>query len=136
MINARIQRLSTVQACWVLRSIHALFFDAVTREWTRQQLLMNRMTLADVGLQDPTPEEIHDGMVRDRESTRVAQTTVSFWLAKIPSLHTAQRKIFDCVTQAAVGLSEPRGLFYLDAVAGCGKTHVCQCISAKLRSSG
>lgn len=105
-------------------------------QWTKEQLLKNRMNLDDVGLEDPTPEEVHDTMVRDRENARVSQVSISLWISKIPFLHAAQKVIFDCVTRSAMGNGLPRGLFYLDAVAGCGKTHVCQCISAHLRSQG
>jgi len=122
--------------------------DAVTRgettdptckfwllQWTKKELLKNQLHLDDVGLEDPDPQEVNEMRVRDHEHSRVNSQTVSTWLGRIPTLDQYQRPIFDAIINSVMHphTTSPK-LFYVDARAGCGKTFLCQCISAYLRS--
>jgi len=122
--------------------------DAITRDqtteatadywlllWLKSELHKNQMTLEDVGLIDPDPKEVNDARVFEGEAQRVRPETIQNWLGKIHKLDEYQRPIFECVVQAVMNPTSHNGrIFYVDARAGCGKTFLCQCISAFLRS--
>ena len=92
--------------------------------------------MEDVGLEDPDPQAVNEANVRANESSRVPKTVLDHWLSKIPSLDGDQRVIFEDILRCASNTKEKNRLFYVDARAGCGKTFVCNCISAQLRSIG
>jgi len=123
--------------------------DAVTRaetteataniwllQWTKKELLKNQHSLDDVGLEDPDPQAVNEARVRENEASRVSRTTQRVWLEKISRLDRCQKEIFDQVVHAVCSPTNSGRLFYVDARAGCGKTYLCQCISAYLRSIG
>lgn len=104
--------------------------------WTKKELLKNQYNLEDVGLNDPDPQVVNELRVREYEMSRVPESTIKLWLSNVSKLDQYQKPIFNAIIEAATKTGshvEPR-IFYVDARAGCGKTFLCQCLSATLRS--
>jgi len=102
--------------------------------WLKAELLKNQLNLEDVGLEDPSPLDVNETVVRDHEKSRVTPSTINKWVKAISQLDQYQRPIFEAVVHAVLTPEFGQRLFYVDARAGCGKTFLCQCISAFLRS--
>jgi len=105
-------------------------------QWIKKELLKNQLTLEDVGLHDTSPDVVNELYVRANEAARVPKTTLAHWIAKIPLLDRSQKTIFDAVAASVLDKTQQQRLFYVDARAGCGKTFLCQCLSAHIRVHG
>ena len=103
-------------------------------QWVKRELFKNQLTLEDVGLNDPSPEHVNEQFVREHEAARTHPQTIRIWIDRIPQLDEFQRPIFAAVVKSVLDPSCVERLFYVDARAGCGKTFLCQCISAFVKS--